>query len=185
MNDTNVDLAEDPPRRNFLMEFWAIAIGGIVGVFPFLAGLAVLLDPLRKGKASEGPELVKIAPLDSLPADGVPRQFPVVKARKDAWTYSPNESVGAVFLLRKEGSDTVEAFNVVCPHAGCFIGYDSTNTVFQCPCHTSQFALDGSIIAPSPSPRDMDRLEPTKVEDGWIYVPFVNYIPGKHEKIEK
>lgn len=175
---------DDPPRRNFLMEFWAITVGGIVATFPFLAGLAVLLDPLRKGKSAEGAEMVRIARLDAVPADGVPRQFPVIKAKKDAWTYSPNERVGAVFLVRQEGSDEVQSFNVVCPHAGCFIGFDEASNVFQCPCHTSAFTLEGKIIAPSPSPRDMDSLG-TKVEDGWVYVPFVNYIPGKHEQIEK
>lgn len=177
--------SDDPPRRNFLVEFWAILIGGIVGVFPFLTGLAVLFDPLRRNKASaDGPEPVRITQLDAIPDDGLPRQFPVVKAKKDAWTYSPNERVGAVFLVRKPGADSVEAFNVVCPHAGCFVGFDATNEVFQCPCHTSAFELDGSIIAPSPSPRDMDSLEPS-VEDGWVYVKFANYRPGTHEKIEK
>lgn len=178
-------VANEPPRRNFLVEFWAMLIGGVVGVLPFLSGLAVLLDPLRRSKASAGSTLVRVARLDAVPDDGVPRQFPVVKAKKDAWTYSPNERVGAVFLLRQPGTESIEAFNVVCPHAGCFVGYDDKNSVFQCPCHTSSFNLDGTIIAPSPSPRGMDRLEPTKVDDGWIYVPFANYIPGKHEKIEK
>ena len=186
---TDVEEPEDQsvaaPRRNFMVEFWTVVIGGVVSVFPFLAGLAVLFDPLRRTARADGPELVKIARLDSVPDDGVPRQFPVVKPKKDAWTYSPNERVGAVFLRREPGSDMVQAFNVVCPHAGCFVGYDAKSELYQCPCHTSSFQLDGSIIAPSPSPRGMDKLEPTKVEDGWIYVPFANYLPGKHEKIEK
>ena len=175
----------DGPRRNFIVEFWAVVIGGVVGVFPFLPGLAVLLDPLRRSSAGTGPELIKIARLDAVPDDGVPRQFPVVKPKKDAWTYSPNERVGAVLLRREPGSQTVDAFNVICPHAGCFVDYDAKTDLFQCPCHTSAFALDGSIISPSPSPRGMDKLEPTKVEDGWIHVPFANYVTGKHEKIEK
>ena len=177
--------ANEEPRRNFLVEFWAVAVGGLVGVFPFLSGLAVLLDPLRRGKAAEGSELVRVARLEAVPDDGKPHQFPVVKTKKDAWTFSPNERVGAVFLLRQPGSESIEAFNVVCPHAGCFIGYDDNNSVFQCPCHTSSFNLDGTIIAPSPSPRAMDKLEPTNVDGGWVYVPFANYLTGKHEKIEK
>ena len=175
---------DDPPRRNFLLEFWAIVTGAIVSLFPVASGLAVLLDPLRKSKGSEGPALVRVAQLESVPDDGVPRQFPVIKDRKDAWTFSPNERVGAVFLVRQPGSAEVNAFNVVCPHAGCFVGYDASNSVFQCPCHTSMFELDGSIIKPSPSPRDMDKLE-TEMQEGWVAVRFVNYIPGKHDKIEK
>ena len=182
---SNQGSVSDPPRRNFLTEFWAILIGGIVGVFPFLAGLAVLLDPLRRNKANaDGPEMIRIAPVDAVPADGVPRQFPVVKDRQDAWTYSPDQRVGAVFLRRKEDSEAVDAFNVVCPHAGCFIEFKDGGDAFQCPCHTSAFTMDGQKIDPTPSPRDMDRLE-TKIEDGWIHVAFANYIPGKHEQIEK
>ena len=175
---------EDRPRRNFLVEFWALVTGGLVGLVPVLSGLAVLLDPLRKGKASADTKMVPVAQLDSVPDDGVPRQFPVIKDQTDAWTFSPNERVGAVFLIRQPGSDKVDAFSVVCPHAGCFIGYDSGNSLFQCPCHTSAFNLDGSIIKPSPSPREMDALE-TKNDDGWVHVQFANFLPGKHEKIEK
>lgn len=185
MSDEREYFEDDPPRRNFLLEFWTVLVGGIVGVFPFLAGVVAFLDPLRGGRASAASNLVRVAPLESVPDDGVPRQFPVIRPKKDAWHYSPDERVGAVFLLRQPSSQTVEAFNVVCPHAGCFIGYDQSNSQFQCPCHTSAFNLDGTIIAPSPSPRDMDRLGPTKVEDGWVHVPFVNYIPGRHERIEK
>lgn len=175
---------EEPPRRNFLLEFWAVVTGGIVGLFPILSGLAVFLDPLRKSKAAGGAELVRVTQLESVPDDGVPRQFPVIKDRKDAWTYSPNERVGAVFLVRQPGSEEVSAFNVVCPHAGCFVGFDAANSQFQCPCHTSAFELDGARIKPSPSPRDMDKLE-VKTEEGWVSVRFANYIPGKHDMIEK
>lgn len=176
---------DEPPRRNFMIEFWAIVTGGFVGLVPFLSGLAVLLDPLRKNKASgEGPELVPVAQLDAVPDDGVPRKFPVIKDRVDAWTFSPDQRVGAVYLIRQPGSEAVEAFNVVCPHAGCSVGYDSASDAFQCPCHTSAFSLDGKKIDPSPSPRDMDQLE-TENADGWVGVRFANYIPGKHEQIEK
>ena len=74
---------------------------------------------------------------------------------------------------------------MVCPHAGCFVGYDAATNVFQCPCHTSAFDLDGEIIPPSPSPRGMDGLETRLTDDGGVEVRFVNYYPGKHERIEK
>lgn len=181
MQDDHID---DPPRRNFLLEFWTILVGGIVGVFPFLAGVATFLDPLARSQSS-GAELVRIAPLEAIPADGVPRQFPVIKDRVDAWTFSPNERVGAVFLIRQPGSDEIEAFNVVCPHLGCAIGYKPDEQIFLCPCHTSSFELDGAIITPSPSPRGMDKFEKTEVKDGFVYVPFANFKTGRHEKVVK
>ena len=185
MPDENKFALAEEPRRNFLKEFWSVVIGGIVTLFPCLAGIAVFLDPLRRTKSAEGAAYIRIAPLSAVPDDGVPRQFPVIKDRVDAWTFSPNERVGAVFLLRQPGSQDVEAFNVVCPHAGCFVGYDEESKVFQCPCHTSSFNLDGSIIRPSPSPRGMDKFDNVRIEDDWVRVPFANYYPGKHEKIEK
>ena len=176
---------DSAPRRNFLVEFWAIVTGGLAGIVPLVSGLVVLLDPLKRSSGAKAADLIRIAALDAVPADGVPRQFAVVKDKVDAWTYSPNERVGAVFLVRQAESETIEAFNCVCPHAGCFIGYDASQQQFQCPCHTSAFSLDGSIIRPSPSPRGMDRLEPVEVRDGWVYVAFANFKIGQHEKIIK
>lgn len=185
MSDADKSDTLEEPRRNFLLEFWSVVVGGAVGIFPALAGLAVILDPLRKSTGTAEAEMVRVTSLDAVPADGVPRQFPVIKDVVDAWTFSPDERVGAVYLLRQPGSDEVVAFNVVCPHAGCFVGFDSTSNCFLCPCHTSSFELDGSIIHPSPSPRDLDRLDGTEVKDGWVHVPFTNFLVGKHQKIPK
>jgi Rieske Fe-S protein len=147
--------------------------------------LAVLLDPLRRGKASEAANFIRVASLEAVPDDGRPRLFPVITEVTDAWTYSPSERVGAVYLRRLPGEKVVHALNVVCPHAGCFVGFEGGED-FQCPCHTSAFTLDGEIIRPSPSPRGMDPLETRIAADGdGIEVAFVNYYPGKEERIEK
>ncbi len=176
---------DQEPRRTFLTEFWSLVIGGIVSIIPGMAGVAVLLDPLRRSKAKGEGNWIRIAPLDAVPDDGIPRKFPVIAEAHDAWTYSPEERVGAVYLTRLAGALDVQALNVVCPHAGCFVGYDATNNFFQCPCHSSCFTPAGKIITPSPSPRDMDPLETRSTEDGGIEVKFVNYYPGKHEQIER
>lgn len=184
MSETIHEEVDQAPRRNFLLEFWAVVTGGIAGMVPLLSGLAVLLDPLRRGKTAAAAELVRVASLDALPDDGVPRQFAIVKDKVDAWTFSPDERVGAVFLIRQPGTDDVEAFNCVCPHAGCFVGYSEDTAKFQCPCHTSSFDLDGSIIHPSPSPRDMDSLD-VEIKDRWVHVAFANFKIGIHDKVEK
>lgn len=103
----------------------------------------------------------------------------------DAWNREPNQPIGAVYLIRKD--DSVQCFNAICPHAGCFVSYANDHQLFQCPCHASTFQLDGSIISPSPSPRAMDELDvdPEKLKEGEIWVRFVNYLPGKHEQVEK
>lgn len=173
----------EPSRRGFFVKALAALIGGFVSVVPVAAGVLAFLDPLkRKGK---GAEMIPVAPLDALPADGVPRQFPVVASRVDAWTLYADQPIGAVYLRRMPGTNRVTAVNASCPHAGCFVNFKPERGEFQCPCHTSAFAIGGERVLPSPSPRDMDSLE-CRVEeiDGrqQVLVRFENFYTGLKEK---
>jgi menaquinol-cytochrome c reductase iron-sulfur subunit len=168
-------------RRNFITKTAAVVIGGIVALVPPLAGLFVLFDPLRRKTEAGGTVLV--ASLNALPETGEPRKFPVLATRVDAWNRTPNVPVGAVYLQRlKDGK--VRAFNVVCPHAGCFVDFKPKQGHFHCPCHDSSFALDGKILDPkSPSPRPLDDL-PVEIRNGnEVWVKFQNFRAGVHEKI--
>lgn len=177
------------PRRNVVAAVAAAIIGGFVGLVPFAAGVATFLDPLlRRKKAAGGDDArpsIRVASLDALPADGTPVQVPVIDDLTDAWNREPNQPIGAVYLSRHGGQ--VSCFNAICPHAGCFVGYSAERKVYQCPCHTSSFQLDGERIMPSPSPRNMDALtvDPEKLKAGEIWVQFVNYYPGKEHREEK
>lgn len=178
-------------RREFLgTSVAAGALGAVLGLIPLGSGALVLLDPLRKrgsgGGDGEGPGLkLRVATLDSLPADGTPVQVPVIADLTDAWNREANQPIGAVYLSRQ--GDSVKCFNAICPHAGCFVAYAADRKVYACPCHTSAFNLDGSTIVPSPSPRDLDELEvdAEKLKTGEVWIRFVNYLPGKHERIAK
>jgi len=177
------------PRRNLLASIAAVVIGAFVGVVPFAAGLATFLDPLWRQKKTRGdasgPLFRRVASLEALPANGTPIQVPVVADLTDAWNREANQPIGAVYL-RRDG-DTVHCFNAICPHAGCFVGYAAERKIFQCPCHTSSFELDGQRISPSPSPRNMDELavDQEKLKAGEVWVQFVNYYPGKEDREEK
>jgi Rieske Fe-S protein len=170
-----------PDRRYFFKQTIATAIGIFIGLLPVASGLAVFLDPLRRKTSTTGAVLVTT--LDALPTDGVPRKFTVVADRVDAWNKFSSVPVGAVYL-RRTSDKTVEALNVVCPHAGGFVDYSGPNNCFICPLHNSKFALDGKISDPkSPSPRAMDTLE-VEIRDGKeVWVKFQNYQAGKPGKI--
>lgn len=170
-----------PDRRNFLTKAAAIIIGGIVAVVPPLAGLFVLLDPLRR--KSEGGGAVLVASLNALPASGEPRKFPVLATRVDAWNRTPNVPIGAVYLQRLK-DNKIRAFNVVCPHAGCFVDFRPAQGHYHCPCHDSSFSADGKVLDPkSPSPRSLDDL-PVEIRNGTeIWVKFQNFRAGTHDKI--
>jgi menaquinol-cytochrome c reductase iron-sulfur subunit len=167
------------PRRGFLKESLALAIGGITSLIPFLSGLTVLLDPLRRKSGAGGP--VYVAPLGSLPENGEPQKFPVLATREDAWNRAPNTPVGAVYLRRTAAG--VAAFNAMCPHAGCFIDYSAERKCFKCPCHNSEFKLDGQRTASTcPSPRAMDELV-AEVRKDEVWVRFQNFRAGDKDKI--
>lgn len=184
----------ETPRRNVLAATLATIVGLIVGLFPFAAGVFVFLDPILKrkagGNAKAGEEqrpFRRVATLDALPADGTPVQVPVIADLTDAWNRETNQPIGAVYL-RKTDDGKVACFNAICPHAGCFVAYSDDRKVFQCPCHTSSFQLDGTRIMPSPSPRDMDSLvvdQDKLLKDGEVWVQFVNYYPGHEEREAK
>ena len=168
------------PRRGFLAGLGALAAGALAVVPPVFSGLASLLDPLRKSGVEAG--MVRVTQLGVLPEGGAPQKFTVTTDQVDAWTTYRNTPVGAVYLRRTE--DGVQALNVVCPHAGCFVNVAEGGGGFSCPCHDSAFALDGEVSDPdSPSPRAMDELEVEIRNEDEVWVRFQNFLPGREEKV--
>lgn len=166
------------PRRGFLVKLGSVLVGGLAVVAPLATAMTTLLDPLRRRGRDRA--LVRITTLAAIPDGGVPRKFTVETDRVDAWTTYGNTPVGAVYL-RRSGRE-VRALNVVCPHAGCFVGLASDQSRFACPCHKSSFDLDGHINDPaSPSPRDMDALE-VELRGDEVWIRFQNFLPGRAEK---
>lgn len=170
------------PRRTFVKEAAAVALGGVATLVPVATGMFVWLDPLRKeGDAGEA-GFIKITSLDALPNDSIPRKFTVLADHRDAWTKTMNVPVGAIYLKRT-GERQIIAMQCICPHAGCFLEYRPGKHEFFCPCHNSTFAVDGSINDPkSPSPRPMDELT-VEVRGNEVWVKYQNFQPGHREKI--
>ena len=170
---------EGPPRRGFLTAVDAAVIGGLAALAPVGAAVVSVFDPLKR-RSSER-DFVRVTRLSVLPDDGRPRKFTITDDRVDGWTTYQDSPIGAVYL-RREG-DSVEALNVVCPHAGCFVNIASDGSGFACPCHKSRFALDGSVSDPSsPAPRGLDSLNVEVRPDGGVYVRFQNFRTGQKEK---
>lgn len=167
-------------RREFFKKVSAVIVGAAAILAPIGAAVSVLVDPLRR--KSKARDFVRVASLNAIPNDGIPRKFAIVADRTDAWNKYPNTPIGAVYV-RRTSDNKVEALNVVCPHAGGFVDYIPQNKCFLCPLHNSEFALDGSIKDPkSPSPRAMDTLK-VEVRDGDVWVAFQNFRAGTREKI--
>ncbi len=52
-----------------------------------------------------------------------------------------------------------DAFNAVCPHAGCTVGYNPAQDIIQCPCHGSQFDVETGAVLVGPAPHGLARLD--------------------------
>ena len=168
-------------RRGFITKAIAVLVGAAAYLPPAAAAAWVFLNPLRQ--KGQGGRMFRLATLETL--DEVPKKFPVIADRTDAWNRFPNEPVGAVYL-RKTAEDQVQAIHVVCPHAGCSVQYQEDGNKFFCPCHSASFDMSGARLdETSPSPRDLDTLEVEIREDNEVWVKFANFRTGTPEKIEE
>lgn len=191
---------EGTPRRNVLVSVLALAVGGVISLFPFASGLLVFLDPLLRKKSASAGEVPfrRVCPLAAVPGDGAPVKVALVADRVDAWTVDPQQPIGAVYLRRLPSADSkkggsgktrVQAFNAICPHAGCFVAWMPQDKVYLCPCHNSAFLPDGDNNTrfqgkTNPSPRPMDELA-AEVRGDEVWVQFQNFHVGLHEKLPK
>jgi thiosulfate dehydrogenase (quinone) large subunit len=62
------------------------------------------------------------------------------------------------------------AYNAVCPHMGCTVGYSSANKIIVCPCHGSEFEVsDGDVIV-GPAPHGLTKLKVVEGTNGNLYL---------------
>lgn len=182
---------ENKTRRSFCKTTLAVGLGAAAAAVPVYGGARMALYPLQQTGLS-GKEY-PLTTLDNL--DETPRLYAITDTVRDAWVSAPNQPVGNVFLRKvkkEDGSFAVEAFQSICPHAGCRIKVDQqknpksgeVETLFYCPCHADMFFLTGERITPetSKSARDMDSLETRVDEAGRVFVTFQNFRLGCSEK---
>jgi len=68
-----------------------------------------------------------------------------VPVGSSAQTTVPGSSDPAI-VIHQPGGQFV-AYDAICPHAGCTVGYQPSANVIACPCHGSQFQVsDGAVI---------------------------------------
>ena len=62
------------------------------------------------------------------------------------------------------------AFDAVCPHAGCTVGYDPSAKVIICPCHGSQFSASTGAVEVGPAATGLTKLGIAEGPNGQLYV---------------
>ena len=183
------------PRRDFLTKAAAVIVGSILGLVPIVAGAVFFLDPLRRRRQNPAEReskrdengFIRVTTTDALSDDGTPQKFAVVADRVDAWTYYEDQRIGNVILRKMsegpvQSKNDVVAFSETCPHLGCSVDYRASSESYYCPCHNSQFALDGARTNRIP-PRNMDQLEVDVRNGNEIWVKYERYLAGIEEKI--
>ena len=64
-----------------------------------------------------------------------------------------NTSVGEVLVVKTSQQNNLVAVNPICTHAGCTVEWKSDTNKFVCPCHGSEFGIDGKVqTAPATTP---------------------------------
>ena len=92
---------------------------------------------------------------------GLASQVPVGGAA--TFTDPATGDPGLVLQLAK---DQFVAYDAICPHAGCTVGYASGAKLIVCPCHGSEFdPATGAVISP-PAPRGLTPIHVAVSADG-------------------
>lgn len=74
---------------------------------------------------------------------------------------------GIVFQLTK---GSFVAYDAICPHAGCQVGYTPSAHLMVCPCHGSQFQVATGQVISGPAPHGLTPLTVIESANGNLYL---------------
>ena len=135
-----------PTRPDFLNILW-LGLGGAVTLEMGGLTLAYVQPRLAEGEFGS---IISVGMVDEFPPGSV--------------THIPN---GHFYLSRLQDGGFLAIYQR-CTHLGCNVPWDQVQGKFVCPCHNSQFTVDGEVLNP-PAPRPLDLFAIT-IEDGMIKV---------------
>ena len=166
-------------RRSVLGILAGLSAAAVAALW-LVPGVRYIADPLVR-RTGGSARWKRVAKLDDLPTE-LPVSCAVVGERVDAWTRSPAQRLGTVWL-RKKGPREIVALQAECPHLGCSVQLDRDARRFACPCHESFFDLEGKQTS-GPSPRGMDALETRVTADGDVEVKFERFRTQTRDRVE-
>lgn len=120
-------------RRDFLKTLWAV-LGGVALAETAGIALAYLQPRLAEGEFGS---LIVAGKVDDFPANSV--------------THLTN---ARCYVVRLPDGGFLSLYHR-CTHLGCTVPWDATAQKFICPCHSSEFDMQGTVKNP-PAPRPLD-----------------------------
>jgi thiosulfate dehydrogenase [quinone] large subunit len=73
-------------------------------------------------------------------------------------------------IVIHEKGGQFQAYDSVCPHMGCTVGYSGSANLMVCPCHGSQFLASTGQVLSGPAPHGLTKLNVVLEPDGNIYL---------------
>jgi menaquinol-cytochrome c reductase iron-sulfur subunit len=125
------------------------ALGGLIGLAMALPTALYLLIPPKPRKQSNWIDAGDISQL----APGQPVALTFQEDRLDGWKVSTEKKTAWVV---KNPDNKIVAFGPQCTHLACAYHWEASSDKFVCPCHGSEFSIDGKVLA-GPAPRPLDR----------------------------
>jgi menaquinol-cytochrome c reductase iron-sulfur subunit len=164
--------SNDMPRRSFFeraTQFLGALLAGALGI-PAIAYLLRPAKTIQPGGFVDAADLTQLKPR-------IPEEVSFQRIRKDGWKLITEKSTAWVVKL----SETeVVAYAPQCTHLGCAYHFEESKGEFVCPCHTTNFALDGRVLG-GPAPRPLDRF-PTRVQGSRLLIGSIESAKPAAEK---
>lgn len=134
-------------ERRFLMNL--IMVGsGLVTVGAFGIPYVAFFFPPGAGGGSGG-----TTAKDALGNDIIAKDYLAAKPAGDRSLAQGLKGDATYLIVKEDKSLESYGLNAVCTHLGCVVPWSAAANKFQCPCHGSQYAPDGSVVrGPAPLP---------------------------------
>ena len=150
----------DQTRRTFYVSFINLLGGLIAAVVAVPAALYLAVRP----KSAEDSNWAEVADFSQLKVN-TPTEVLYDRKRVDGWRKVTEKS--SAWVVKTEDRNVI-AYMPACTHLACPYHWESQVKKFVCPCHGSEFALDGKVLM-GPASRPLDRFL-TKVEGGKVLI---------------
>ncbi len=175
MEETGIVTDDDngSGRRRFLI--WATGI--LVSFSGMIVGIPLIGSIIGSSFRTAKTNWITVGDVGALPI-GQPVNLKVVDNNVDAYVREP--VIRHLWAVKHSNAD-VTVLSPICTHLGCQFNWNPASGHFECPCHGSIYAADGTVLG-GPAPRRLDTL-PTRIENGRLFVEWKQFRSGTSDKV--
>lgn len=155
---TETHMSDTTDRRNFMKSAGAV-VAGVVALRALLPVSALAKDAVQADKNTWVAVLGKLKDLNEKNPVLVKAQF-----KDEKGNIAHEEKIYVRWQRIGKDNGRWIVLSSICPHLKCKVDFVSDDEIFKCPCHGSQFDLDGSVTH-GPAKKDLQDYSGQAVED--------------------